>query len=86
MKNQHDTSPDTHDVNPGRRRLTKAGLVAPAVLGVLASRPVLGKEKAKQAPALLTIYKELGRQTVPIALSKGRINSQTAEELSALLR
>ena len=43
MKNQHDTSPDTHDVNPGRRRLTKAGLAAPAVLGVLASRPVLGQ-------------------------------------------
>ena len=43
MKNQHDTSPDSHDVNPGRRRLTKAGLAAPAVLGVLASRPVLGQ-------------------------------------------
>jgi hypothetical protein len=43
MKNQHDTSPGTHDVNPGRRRLTKAGLAAPAVLGVLASRPVLGQ-------------------------------------------
>ena len=43
MKNQHDTSPDSHYVNPGRRRLTKAGLAAPAVLGVLASRPVLGQ-------------------------------------------
>ncbi|HEX7365324.1 MAG TPA: DUF2520 domain-containing protein [Dehalococcoidia bacterium] len=41
---------------------------------------------SKQAPALLTIYKELGRQTIPIALSKGRINSQKAEELKALLR
>jgi len=40
---------------------------------------------AKQAPALLTIYKELGRQTIPIALAKGRINSQTAEEMKALL-
>ncbi len=40
---------------------------------------------SKQAPALLTIYKELGRQTIPIALAKGRINSQTAEEMRALL-
>ena len=40
---------------------------------------------AKQAPSLLTIYKELGRQTIPIALAKGRINSQTAEEMKALL-
>ena len=40
---------------------------------------------SKQAPSLLTIYKELGRQTIPIALAKGRINSQTAEELKALL-
>ncbi len=43
------------------------------------------KSISKQAPALLTIYKELGRQTIPIALAKGRINSQTAEEMKALL-
>jgi predicted short-subunit dehydrogenase-like oxidoreductase (DUF2520 family) len=41
---------------------------------------------AKQAPSLLGIYKELGRQTIPIALAKGKIDSQRAEELSALLR
>jgi predicted short-subunit dehydrogenase-like oxidoreductase (DUF2520 family) len=40
---------------------------------------------SKQAPALLTIYKELGRQTIPIALAKGRINAQRAEEMKALL-
>jgi predicted short-subunit dehydrogenase-like oxidoreductase (DUF2520 family) len=41
---------------------------------------------SKQAPSLLGIYKELGRQTVPIALAKGKIDSQRAEELKALLR
>ena len=41
---------------------------------------------SKQAPSLLGIYKELGRQTVPIALAKGKIDSKRAEELKALLR
>jgi predicted short-subunit dehydrogenase-like oxidoreductase (DUF2520 family) len=41
---------------------------------------------SKQAPSLLDIYKELGRQTVPIALAKGKIDSKRAEELKALLR
>jgi len=41
---------------------------------------------SKQAPSLLGIYKELGRQTVPIALAKGKIDPQRAEELKALLR
>jgi predicted short-subunit dehydrogenase-like oxidoreductase (DUF2520 family) len=40
----------------------------------------------KQAPSLLNIYKELGRQTVPIALAKGKIDLQRTEELKALLR
>ena len=40
----------------------------------------------KQAPPLLSLYKELGRQTIPIALGKGRIDLQRAEELRALLR
>jgi len=40
----------------------------------------------KQTPSLLSIYKELGLQTVPIAQAKGRIDSQRAEELKALLR
>jgi predicted short-subunit dehydrogenase-like oxidoreductase (DUF2520 family) len=41
---------------------------------------------SKQAPSLLGIYKELGRQTVPIALAKGKIDPQRAEELNTLLR
>jgi predicted short-subunit dehydrogenase-like oxidoreductase (DUF2520 family) len=40
----------------------------------------------KQAPLRLSIYKELGRQTIPIALDKGKIDSQGAEELRALLK
>jgi predicted short-subunit dehydrogenase-like oxidoreductase (DUF2520 family) len=39
----------------------------------------------KQAPPLLNIYKELGRQTIPIALAKGKIDLQRTEELKALL-
>jgi predicted short-subunit dehydrogenase-like oxidoreductase (DUF2520 family) len=40
----------------------------------------------KQAPPLLNIYKELGRETIPISLGKGKIDLQRAEELKALLR
>jgi predicted short-subunit dehydrogenase-like oxidoreductase (DUF2520 family) len=41
---------------------------------------------SKQAPSLLDIYKELGLKTVPIALAKGKIDSQRAIELEALFR
>jgi predicted short-subunit dehydrogenase-like oxidoreductase (DUF2520 family) len=40
----------------------------------------------KQAPPLLSLYKELGRQSIPIALGKGKIDLQRAEELKVLLR
>jgi len=40
----------------------------------------------KVAPDLLSTYQELGRQTIPIALDKGRINQQQAEELEAILK
>ncbi len=39
----------------------------------------------KIAPAVLSTYLELGRQTIPVALAKGRINAQQAEELQAIL-
>ncbi|MCU0840888.1 MAG: hypothetical protein MUC79_04095 [Thiobacillaceae bacterium] len=42
MNEPHDPKLTQPPVNEGRRRLAKAGLAAPAVLGVLASRPVLG--------------------------------------------
>ena len=38
------------------------------------------------APAVLSTYRELGLQTIPIALAKGRINEQQAQELQAILR
>jgi predicted short-subunit dehydrogenase-like oxidoreductase (DUF2520 family) len=37
-------------------------------------------------PSLLTTYKELGLQTIPIALAKGKVNEQKAEEMKTLLR
>ena len=37
------------------------------------------------APSLLSTYKELGIQTIPIALSKGKIDKEKAEELLRLL-
>ncbi len=40
----------------------------------------------KVAPALVSTYQELGRQTIPIALAKGRINKQQAEELQGILK
>lgn len=40
----------------------------------------------KETPSLLGIYKELGLQTIPIALAKGKIDSQRAGELQALLK
>jgi len=40
----------------------------------------------KAAPTLLPTYCELGRQTIPIALAKGRIDRRQAEELQTLLK
>jgi predicted short-subunit dehydrogenase-like oxidoreductase (DUF2520 family) len=38
-----------------------------------------------RSPSLLTTYKELGLQTIPIALAKGKVNEQKAEEMKTLL-
>ena len=40
----------------------------------------------KVAPDLLATYRELGRQTIPIALAKGKINQRQAEELKTILK
>jgi predicted short-subunit dehydrogenase-like oxidoreductase (DUF2520 family) len=40
----------------------------------------------KYAPDLLTIYKELGRFTIPIGLDKGSLKADKAAELGALLK
>ena len=39
----------------------------------------------KAAPALLPTYRDLGRQTVPVALAEGKIDRKQAEELLSLL-
>ncbi len=36
-------------------------------------------------PSLLTAYRELGLQTIPIALAKGKVDEQKAEEMRTLL-
>ncbi len=41
---------------------------------------------AKMAPSLLSAYRELGLQTIPVALAKGRINREQAQEMYALLK
>lgn len=41
---------------------------------------------AQRAPAIVSAYRELGLQTIPIALAKGRIDKQKAEELETLLK
>jgi predicted short-subunit dehydrogenase-like oxidoreductase (DUF2520 family) len=40
----------------------------------------------EKAPALLFPYKELGLQTIPVALAKGKINKEQASELEIILK
>jgi predicted short-subunit dehydrogenase-like oxidoreductase (DUF2520 family) len=40
----------------------------------------------KTAPALLSTYRELGLQTIPVALAKGKINQYQAHEMEAILK
>ena len=40
----------------------------------------------KAAPNLLSTYQELGLQTIPIALDKGRIDQKQAQELQVILK
>jgi predicted short-subunit dehydrogenase-like oxidoreductase (DUF2520 family) len=44
------------------------------------------KEINEKTPELLTSYKELGLQTIPIALAKGKIDKKQADEMELLLR
>ena len=44
------------------------------------------KALQEKAPAILSTYRELGLQTIPVALAKGRINQDKAEELEAILK
>ncbi len=40
----------------------------------------------QRAPTILSTYRELGLQTIPIALAKGKIDKHKAEELQAILK
>jgi len=44
------------------------------------------KSLGKAAPAVLSVYRELGVQTIPVALAKGKINKQQANELETILK
>jgi len=44
------------------------------------------KALKEKTPTLLSPYQELGLQTIPIALAKGKINEQQAGELEAILK
>lgn len=58
------------------------GPIARGDLGTIKKHlEALEKEKAE----LLTTYKQLGLQTIPIALDKGKIDTEKARELRALL-
>ena len=59
------------------------GPIARGDTGTIHKHLSMLKEKA---PALLTPYRELGLQTIPIALAKGKINEQQAGELERLLK
>jgi len=39
----------------------------------------------EKAPALVSTYREMGRQTVPISLAKGKIDEQRSKELETIL-
>jgi predicted short-subunit dehydrogenase-like oxidoreductase (DUF2520 family) len=43
------------------------------------------KALKKKAPAVLPSYRELGRQTIPIALAKGKISREQSQELASIL-
>ena len=44
------------------------------------------KSLDKVDPALLSTYRELGRQTIPVALAKGKISERQVRELEEILR
>jgi predicted short-subunit dehydrogenase-like oxidoreductase (DUF2520 family) len=60
-------------------------LTGPIARGDLGTIQKHLKSLEAKAPRLAATYRELGRQTVPIALAKGRIDEQRAKELYQLL-
>ena len=59
------------------------GPIARGDLGTIGRHLTALKE---ENPSLIEIYKELGLQTIPIALAKGKIDSQQVEEMKGLLQ
>ena len=59
----------------------------PAMAAAAAARLAspLGAALDGAAPEIARTYRELGRQTVPIALAKGRINGTQAENILTTL-
>jgi predicted short-subunit dehydrogenase-like oxidoreductase (DUF2520 family) len=60
-------------------------LTGPIARGDLGTIQKHLKSLEAKAPGLAATYRELGRQTVPIALAKGRIDEQRAKELYQIL-
>jgi len=60
-------------------------LTGPVARGDLGTIEKHLKALDARSPSLLTTYKELGLQTIPIALAKGKVNEQKAEEMRTLL-
>jgi predicted short-subunit dehydrogenase-like oxidoreductase (DUF2520 family) len=60
-------------------------LTGPVARGDLGTIERHLKALGAKNPSLLTAYKELGLQTIPIALAKGKVNEQKAEEMKTLL-
>jgi predicted short-subunit dehydrogenase-like oxidoreductase (DUF2520 family) len=61
-------------------------LTGPIALGDTGTIEKHIKAMKKSAPAVLSTYRELGRQTIPVALAKGRINERQAQELETILK
>jgi len=59
------------------------GPIARGDLGTI-EKHIFALEQA--APQILTTYRELGLQTIPIALAKGKIDERRAKELRTLLK
>lgn len=59
-------------------------LTGPVARGDLGTIERHLKALGAENPSLLTTYKELGLQTIPIALAKGKVNEQKAHEMRML--
>ena len=59
------------------------GPIARGDTGTIKKHLATLKEKT---PSLLTTYRELGRQTIPIAIAKGKIKKSQADELETILK